>query len=357
MQIREKRCRMRDFDYSNIEEKLYDKEIVGLLTELHEYRGKQELFMESYPDVLEAMIRVAKIQSTGASNRIEGIYTSEKRLGELVTEKTEPKNRNEEEIAGYREVLNTIHENYDYIVPRSNVILQLHRDLYMYNSGSVGGKFKNADNIIEEQNELGEKSIRFVPVPAYLTKDTMEMMCNQLVEVMNKKSAEPLLLIPVFILDFLCIHPFNDGNGRMSRLLTLLLLYQNMYIVGKYISMEMLIEKTKTSYYDSLQLSSTGWHENENDYKPFIKYYLGVLLAAYREFSSRVDTLRNQGLTKSERVKHVFETKLGKVSKSEIAKLCPDISITTIEKALSELLKEGYITKVGGGRSTAYLKI
>lgn len=347
---------MRDFDYENIDKRLFDKDIIGLLTELHEYRGKQELYMESYPDVLEAMVKVAKIQSTRASNRIEGIYTSEKRLGELVTEKTEPKNRNEEEIAGYREVLNTIHENFDYIVPRSNVILQLHRDLYMYNSGSIGGNYKNADNIIEEQNELGEKSVRFVPVPAYLTKDTMETMCNTFIETINKKKTDPLLLIPVFILDFLCVHPLNDGNGRMSRLLTLLLLYQNNYIVGKYISIEMLIERTKESYYETLQLSSIDWHENNNDYKPFVKYYLGVVLAAYRDFSSRVDTLRNQGLTKSERVRYVFETKLGKISKSDISKLCPDVSVTTIEKALGELLKIGYIEKVGGGRSTAYIK-
>ncbi len=347
---------MREFNYANIDEQLFDKEIIRLLTEIHEYRGKQELYMESYPDVLEAMVRVAKIQSTGASNRIEGIYTSDKRLDELVEEKTEPKNRNEEEIAGYREVLNTIHENYDYIVPRSNIILQLHRDLYMYNSGGLGGNFKNADNIIEEKNEFGEKKVRFVPVAAYLTKDTMELMCNQFVETMNKESVDPLILIPVFILDFLCVHPFNDGNGRMSRLLTLLLLYQNMYIVGKYISIEMLIEKTKDSYYDTLQLSSVRWHENSNDYRPFVKYYLGILLAAYREFSSRVETLRKQGLTKPERVKHVFQTKIGKISKSDISKLCPDISITTIEKALSELLKEGYITKIGGGRSTAYVR-
>jgi Fic family protein len=347
---------MREFDYSNIDEKLFDKEIIRLLTELHEFRGKQELYMESYPDVLEAMVRVAKIQSTGASNRIEGIYTTDKRLDEIVEERTEPRNRNEEEIAGYREVLNTIHENYDYIVPRSNIVLQLHRDLYMYNSGSVGGKYKNADNIIEEQNELGEKKVRFIPVAAYLTKDTMEQMCNQFVETINNESVDPLILIPVFILDFLCVHPFNDGNGRMSRLLTLLLLYQNMYIVGKYISIEMLIEKTKDTYYDTLQISSIGWHENSNDYKPFVKYYLGVLLGAYREFSSRVETLRNQGMSKSERVKHVFESKVGKISKSDILKLCPDISVTTIEKALSELLKEGFVTKVGGGRSTAYIK-
>lgn len=347
---------MRVFNYANIDEKLFDKEIIRLLTELHEFRGKQELYMESYPDVLEAMVRVAKIQSTGASNRIEGISTSDKRLDELVEEKTEPKNRNEEEIAGYREVLNTIHENYDYIVPRANVILQLHRELYRYNSGGAGGHFKNTDNIIEEKNAFGEKKVRFVPVAAHLTKDTMEEMCNRFVETINKKDVDALIAIPVFILDFLCVHPFNDGNGRMSRLLTLLLLYQNMYIVGKYISLEMLIEKTKDSYYETLRVSSIGWHENLNDYKPFVKYYLGILLGAYKEFSSRVETLRNQGLSKSERVKHVFETKIGKISKSDISKLCPDISVTTIEKALSELLKEGFITKVGGGRSTAYIK-
>lgn len=312
--------------------------------------------MEAYPDFLEAMVGVAKIQSTGASNRIEGIYTSEKRLSALVAEKSEPKNRNEEEIAGYREVLNTIHENYDYIVPRASVILQLHRDLYMYNSGSVGGNYKNADNVIEEQNVLGEKRIRFIPVPAFQTKDTMDFMCKQFINIHANKSADPLLLIPIFILDFLCIHPFNDGNGRMSRLLTLLLLYQNDYIVGKYISIEMLIENTKGSYYETLQRSSEGWHENTNDYKPFVKYYLGVILGAYRDFSSRVETLRNQGLTKAERVRHVFDTKLGRISKSDILKLNPDISVTTIEKALGELIKEGYIEKVGGGRSTAYVK-
>lgn len=347
---------MRLFNYSDIEEDIYDKEIVGLLTEIHEYRGKQELFVESYPDVLEAMIKVAKIQSTGASNRIEGIYTSDKRLDELFSDKTEPKNRNEEEIAGYREVLNTIHENYDYIIPRANVILQLHRDLYKFNSGSVGGNYKNSDNIIEEINELGEKRVRFQPVPAYQTKDTMELMCNHFIESINTNKVDPLLIIPVFGLDFLCIHPFNDGNGRMSRLLTLLLLYQNDYIVGKYISIEMLIEKTKEKYYETLQQSSIGWHDNENNYKPFVKYYLGLVLAAYREFSARVETLRSNGLSKPGRIKHVFERTVGKISKSEITKLCPDISVTTIERTLANLLKDGYIIKVGGGRSTAYVR-
>lgn len=347
---------MRKFDYLNIDDKLYNKEIVGLLTEIHELKGKQELFMESYPDVLTKMNKIAKIQSTGASNRIEGIYTSEKRLSDLVNDKTEPKNRNEEEITGYREVLKNIHENYDYIIPRSNIILQLHRDLYAYNSGSTGGSYKNADNTIEEENEFGEKRIRFKPVPAFQTKDVMEILCNNFIKAMKMNIVDPLLLIPVFILDFLCVHPFNDGNGRMSRLLTLLLLYQNSYIVGKYISLEMMIEKTKESYYQTLEVSSYGWHDNTNDYLPFLKYYLGVVLAAYREFSSRVETLRNQGFNKSDRVKHIFDTKTGKISKSNIANLCPDISITTIEKALAQLVKDGFIKKVGGGRSTAYVK-
>lgn len=347
---------MREFNYEKIEESVYDKEIVSLLTEIHEYRGKQELFMEAYPDILEAMIKVAKIQSTASSNRIEGIYTSDKRLGELFAEKAEPKNRDEEEIAGYREVLNTIHENYDYIVPRANVILQLHRDLYKFNSGLKGGNYKNVDNVIEEKNEFGERKVRFQPVPAYLTKDTMENMCERLVDVINANVVDSLILIPVFILDFLCVHPFNDGNGRMSRLLTLLLLYQNDYIVGKYISIEMLIEKSKDSYYETLQNSSVGWHDNSNNYKPFVKYYLGVVLAAYREFGSRVETLRNRGLSKPDRVKNIFETKVGKISKSEIAKICPDISITTIERTLSKLLKEEFIVKIGGGRSTSYVR-
>lgn len=252
-------------------------------------------------------------------------------------------------------MLNTIHENYDYIEPQSNIILQLHRDLYTYSSSAMGGKYKASDNTIEEIDIDGNKKIRFIPVPAYMTKDAMENLCNEYLVAAGKNEIDPLLLMPIFILDFLCIHPFHDGNGRMSRLLTLLLLYKNNYIVGKYISIETLIEKTRESYYLVLQKSSHGWHENSNDYIPFIKYYLGIVLGAYREFSSRIDIVREKNLSKPERVKHVFSTKIGRISKSDIASLCPDISITTIEKALSGLLKEGFIKKVGGGRSTGYV--
>jgi Fic family protein len=329
---------------------------MNLISAIHEYKGKQELFIEAEPDILKAMLEVAKIQSTGASNRIEGIHSSEARLSELVKEKADPRNRNEQEIAGYREVLNAIHENYEYIVPRSNVILQLHRDLYSYNPSSIAGHWKNTNNVIEEVDSTGQHHIRFQPLSAFETADAMEALCTEFLTAIDKSNIDPLLLISMFVLDFLCIHPFNDGNGRMSRLLTLLLLYRQGYIVGKYISIEMIIEKTKETYYDVLLQSSAGWHEGTNSYAPFVKYYLGVILSAYKEFASRVEHIRTKGLTKPERIRNIFANKVGKITKAELAALCPDISITTIEKALADLLKEEYILKVGGGRTTAYIR-
>ena len=347
---------MRTFDYAAIKQELFTPEIVNLLTSIHEYKGKQELFIEAQPDVLKAMLEVAKIQSTGASNRIEGIYTSEARLTELVKDKADPKNRDEQEIAGYREVLNTIHESYEYIVPRSSLILQLHRDLYSYNPTSMGGRYKSTDNLIEKMDSLGQHRVRFQPLPAYETSEAMDTLCSTFLKSLDEGKIDPLLLISMFILDFLCIHPFNDGNGRMSRLLTLLLLYREGYIVGKYISFEMIIEKTKEAYYDVLEQSSQGWHEEKNSYAPFVKYYLGIVLNIYKEFESRVEYIRVKGVTKSDRIKNVFAGKIGKITKAELNLLCPDISVTTIEKALADLLKDGYILKVGAGRTTAYIR-
>jgi Fic family protein len=347
---------MKEFHYNQCALDLLKPDIVNLLSAIHEYKGKQELFIEAQPDILNAMLEIAKIQSTGASNRIEGIYTSDSRLEELVKQKSEPRNRSEQEISGYREVLSTIHENYEYIVPRPNIILQLHRDLYSYSGSSIGGHFKNTDNIIEEVDPDGKHRVRFQPVSSFETPQAIEHLCTEFLKALDQGDIDSLLLIPMFILDFLCIHPFNDGNGRMSRLFTLLLLYREGYIVGKYISLEMIIEKTKESYYDVLQESSVGWHEGENNYAPFVRYYLGVILNAYKEFSSRVEHLKGKGMNKSERIRNLFANKVGKISKSELATLCPDISVTTIEKALGDLLKEEYIIKVGVGRSTAYIR-
>ena len=347
---------MRAFDYEKMPEKLLTPELVKVLAGLHEHKGKQELFLEANADELKTLLEVAKIQSTGASNRIEGIYTSDKRLEELVKMKAEPRNRSEEEIAGYREVLATIHESYDHIRPRPGIILQLHRDLYSYSTGAVGGEFKNSDNVIAETDAEGHQKARFIPVPAWQTAEAMDSLCDSFLKAWDEDRIDKLVLIPMFILDFLCIHPFNDGNGRMSRLLTLLLLYKAGYIVGKYISVEMLIEKSKETYYDVLQSSSIGWHEEANDYVPFVNYYLGVLNRAYGEFESRIQLLQDRSLSKPDRIKAIIDRRVGKITKKEIMEICPDISKVTVERTLTDLVKSEYIEKIGGGPSTAYVK-
>ena len=348
---------MRTFDYIKAPEKLLTPEMVQMVASIHEHKGKQKLFLEANIDELNTFLEAALLQSTGASNRIEGIFTSDKRLEELVSRKAEPRNRSEQEIAGYREVLATIHESYEYIIPRPNVILQLHRDLYSYSQGATGGNYKNSDNVIAETDAEGHQKIRFIPVPAFQTADAIEKLCSSFLDAWAADRIDKLILIPMFILDFLCIHPFNDGNGRMSRLLTLLLFYRAGYIVGKYVSMEMLIEKTRETYYEALQASSMGWHEGENSYEPFVKYYLGIMLKAYNEFENRVEYLRNRTLTKPERIKAVIDQKVGKITKKEIMERCPDISKVTVERILTDLVKNGYIAKVGAGPATAYVRI
>ena len=347
---------MRIFDYAIIPAELMNHELMNLVSAIHEYRGKQELFIEAKPDVLQAMLEIAKIQSTGASNRIEGIYTSEERLAALVKSKAEPRNRSEQEIAGYREVLSLIHDSYDYMVPRTNVILQLHRDLYQFSPASYGGSFKNSDNVIAEIDSSGQSRVRFQPLSAFETPDAVERLTNTFVEAIRTEKYDPLLLVPLFILDFLCIHPFNDGNGRMSRLLTLLLLYRSGYIVGKYISVEMIIEKTKETYYEVLQESSAGWYEGKNAYLPFVKYYLEVILSAYKEFSARVQLMQDRSLSKPESIRRLFANTLQKLSKGMILEKCPDISASTVEATLAALVKEGYIIKIGAGKTTAYIR-
>ena len=278
-------------------------------------------------------------------------------MEELVSQKAEPRNRSEQEIAGYREVLSTIHEGYEHINPRPNIILQLYRDLYSYSQGSAGGSYKNSDNVIAETDAEGHQKARFILVPALQTAEAMEELCTRFLEAWEADRIDKLVLIPMFILDFLCIHPFNDGNGRMSRLLTLLLFYKAGYSVGKYISMEMLIEKTKETYYEALQASSTGWHEGENSYEPFVKYYLGIMLKAYNEFESRVEHLKHRSLSKPDRTKAVIDNMVGKITKKEIMELCPDISKITVERTLTNLVKSGYIAKVGAGPSTGYVRV
>ena len=345
---------MRNYELQNKWQKLLTPGIVALLTQIHEFKGEQNLFIEAHSDTLTQLVEIAKIQSTEASNKIEGIYTSDERLKKIVLDKTTPRTRNEQEIAGYRDVLATIHESYEYIPLRPSMILQLHRDLYKFSGMSIGGSYKNADNVIAETDAQGNRFIRFQPVSAWETAEAMEMAC-QAYDQAVQSGANPLLIIPMFILDFLCIHPFNDGNGRMARLLTLLLLYRSGYIVGKYISLEKVIEQSKETYYETLQQSSFGWHENENDYAPFVRYLLGTIVAAYRDFSDRVQFLTTKGLSKPDRIRELIKTTLGKITKTEIMEKCPDISQATVQRTLIELQKRGEILKLSGGRYTAYI--
>lgn len=345
---------MRKYDFQNEWQKLLVPDIVALLTQIHEFKGEQNLFIEANSDTLTQLVEVAKIQSTEASNKIEGIYTSDERLKKIVLDKTTPRTRNEQEIAGYRDVLATIHESYEYIPLRPTMILQLHRDLYKFSGMSIGGNYKNSDNVIAETDSAGNRFVRFQPVPAWETPEAIDFACKAYDEAVQS-GADPLLVIPMFILDFLCIHPYNDGNGRMSRLLTLLLLYRSGYIVGKYISIEKVIEQSKETYYETLQQSSAGWHENQNDYAPFVRYILGVIVAAYRDFSSRVQVLVTSGMSKPERIRVIIKDTLGKITKAEIMEKCPDISQVTVQRTLIELQKKGEIIKLGGGRYTAYI--
>ena len=345
---------MRSFDFEKEYSKLLTPDIVSYIAQIHEYRGRYSAD-NVQKELLSELLEIARIQSTEASNRIEGIITTDDRLKKIVREKTLPKTRSEKEIAGYRDVLATIHENYEYIPVSSNMILQLHRDLYKFSGNGYGGNFKSVDNVIAEELPDGTKRVRFQPVPAWETPAYIDAICDAFQDACKDSQCDPLILIPMFILDFLCIHPFNDGNGRMSRLLTLLLLYRAGYIVGMYISIEKLIEQTKETYYETLQESSYNWHEEENDDAPFVRYMLGVIVAAYRDFSSRVQLLATSGMSKPERIREIVRGSIGKMTRAQIMEKCPDISRVTVERALTDMVKKGEILKIGGGRYTAYI--
>ena len=346
---------MRTFNYEKQGAKLLTPDIVGLLTQIHEFKGELSQFVEAKADTLTKLMEMAKIQSTEASNSIEGIHTSNERLKKIVRDKTTPRNRSEQEISGYRDVLATIHDSHEYIPPKPSMILQLHRDLYKFSGHNTGGSYKKLDNVIAEEAADGSKHIRFQPALAWETPEAMEALCKAYQDAICMQNIDTLLLIPMFILDFLCVHPFTDANGRMSRLLTLLLLYRADYVVGKYISIEKLIEESKETYYETLLQSSEGWHEEENDYAPFVRYLLGIIIAAYREFSSRVQLLLTNGLSKPDRVREVIKNTFGMVTKVELLQQCPDISQITVQRALNNLVKSGEIIKLSGGRYTSYI--
>lgn len=346
---------MRKFNYNTKWKILLTPEIVTMLTAIHEFKGEQKLLIETQNNTINRLEEIAKTQSIEASNKIEGIFTSDVRFKKLVANKMNPKSRNEQEIAGYRDSLATINENYNFLPIRPSIIMQLHRDLYKFSGKSIGGAYKTANNIINEEGIGKNQVVNLESISTSEIPSAIEELCMVFDDVLSQSNADPLLIIPMFIIDFLCIQPFNDGNERMSRLLTLLFLYRAGYTVGKYISIEKIIETSKDTYYEAIQSSSNGWHEDKNDYSHFVRYMLSVILAAYCEFSSSIQVLTISAMSKPERICKVIKDNLGEITKAEIMINCPDISQVTVQRTLNDLLKNGDIIKIGGGRYTSYI--
>ena len=347
---------MRNFNYSAIREQKWDSEVLGLIASIYREAGKQELYLKQRPEGLERLVEIAKIQSTEASNAIEGIVTTNTRIRQLVEEKTMPKNRNEQEIAGYRDVLSIIHDSYDAIPITRNYILQLHKMLYSHMNNPIAGRTKTVQNYISATYPDGHVETLFTPLAPYETPEALDRICEEYNRVIGNMELEPLIAIPVFIHDFLCIHPFNDGNGRMSRLLTTLLLYRNGFYVSRYISLEAKIAKSKDLYYDALAASQVGWHEGREDVLPFIKYILGTILAAYKDFQDRA-ALVEEKMPALEMVRKASMNKIGRFNKQDIRELCPTLSDSSIEGAFRKLIACGELKKEGSGKNTCYFRL
>lgn len=347
---------MRAFNYSKIKEQKWDSEILGYIAAIYKEAGKQELYLKQRPEELERLVEIAKVQSTEASNAIEGIVTTSTRIKQLVEEKTTPRNRDEQEIAGYRDVLNLIHENFDVIPITQNYILQLHKVLYSHMNNPVAGRTKNVQNYISATYPDGHSEVLFTPLAPYETPAALDRICEEYNRVIGNFEVEPLIAIPVFIHDFLCIHPFNDGNGRMSRLLTTLMLYQNGFYVGKYISLEAKIAKNKDLYYSALAQAQSVWYEGTEDVVPFIKYILGTILSAYRDFEERFALVETK-LPAIEVVRNATKNKIGRFTKQDIRELCPSLSLSSIEGSLRKLVENGELKREGAGKSTVYLRL
>ncbi len=347
---------MRTFNYSEIKNQKWDSDILGFIAAIYKEAGKQEMYLKQRPEELEKLVEIAKIQSTEASNAIEGIVTTSTRIKQLVEEKTTPKNRDEQEIAGYRDVLNIIHESFDAIPISQNFILQLHKVLYSHMNNPIAGRTKSVQNYISATYPDGHVETLFTPLAPYETSEALDKICEEYNRVIGNMEVEPLIVIPIFIHDFLCIHPFNDGNGRMSRLLTILLLYRNGFYVGKYISLEAKIAKNKDLYYDALGQAQDGWHEGTEDAVPFIKYLLGTVLAAYKDFEERFALVETK-LPALETVRRATMNKLGRFTKQDIRELCPSLSISSIEGSLRKLVASGELKREGSGKSTCYYRL
>ena len=347
---------MRRFDYMFLRGLKVPTSFLGLTNKIYELRLVEEEKKRMYPDMFTQLQKIAVVQSVKGSNAIEGIITTDKRIEEIVNQSSAPLNHSEREIAGYRDALNLIHNEFADIDCNEEMILGLHRILLSQTGLEYGGQYKKEDNAIYERMTDGTLRLRWNPVPATETEAAMQQMLLAYYEARCDAGVDQLLLIPCVILDFLCIHPFQDGNGRMSRLISLLLLYKNDFDISKYVSFEEQINQMKDEYYEALRRSSVGWHENNNDYIPFMENFLLSLFLCYKELDKRFATLGSRKVSKKERVEKALLNAFLPISKKEICQLFPDISVTTVESVISSMLKDGKIKKIGSTRDAKYIK-
>ena len=347
---------MHIFDYSFLKSKSFPTDFVNVASFISSLKTLDQIRKMSHERIFTELESIAKIQSVRSSNAIEGIITSDERIAQIVNGSSAPLNHNEAEIAGYRDALQMIHTGYENMSFSENTILSLHKTLLSFSDYDFGGSYKTDDNVILEIDENGRRKVRFAPTSAKDTKDAMEQLVLAYMDAYSDARINSLLLIPCVILDFLCIHPFRDGNGRMSRLISLLLLYQNGYDAGKYISFEEQINNTKAQYYDSLQKSSQNWHENTSDYIPFMQHFLHTLYRCYQELDKRFSVVNSAKITKSARIEATVLNSLLPISKSEICKIHPDVSPTTVELVLGQMVRRGEIVTMGAGRGTKYIR-
>lgn len=346
--------KIKQFDYQTLNHLNYSSDLVNKMNQIYNLRGKTDSYETDYRDTLDRLVEVAKIQSTSSSNRIEGIYTTDERMNKIMQDKTQPRNRDEKEISGYRDVLKLIHEQYDYIPISVNSILEMHKRLFAYTGSTWGGNFKDSNNKIVTEYGNGKQEVRFNPPAAYLTPELVRNLCDSYNRAIKEGVFSPLLLSGAFIFDFVSIHPFNDGNGRMSRLLMLLTMYKAGFDVGKYISIEKSIEETKSSYYQALKDSSEEWMNNKNDYLPFLEYFLGIILKDYREFNERLSMVNQSDLPVDQLVLKTIRQALKPLSIKELNNFIPQYSEITIRRAVKKLRDANKLEKIGQARSTKY---
>ena len=347
---------MRKFDYSFLDNGLLPSCLINLTANIASLKTMAGVRKEEFAKIFTELEAVAKVQSVKSSNAIEGIVTSDERIAAIVNQDSAPLNHTEGEIAGYRDALSAIHLHHDSLEFRESDILRLHEAMMQIAGYEYGGRYKTSDNYIIEQDRDGNRKIRFKPIPKKEVSEAMEQLELAYMEARNNANINQLLLIPCVILDFLCIHPFRDGNGRMSRLLSLLLLYKNGYDAGKYVSFEEQINNYKTYYYEALRESSVGWHENQNTYIPFIENFLSMLYMCYKELDRRFAVVHGKKITKSARIEATVLNSLTPISKSDICAILPDVSPTTVEAVLNKMIKDGQIKKIGQSKMTRYVK-